>query len=81
MHPSMEDAINALTEKLCCKLRFKLPHGYWLKDGLESKSFQADQLTQMYANIVLPSSLHFLSDLTILLITLLGLIVLGTQFC
>lgn len=77
----MEDVITTLTEKLSCELHFKLLHGYWLKDGLDAKSFKADQVTRMYANIVLTSSLHFQNDLTMLLIRLLGLIVLGTQFC
>jgi len=40
----MEDVINALTEKLCCEIHFKLPPGYWLKDGLDAKSFKPDQV-------------------------------------
>lgn len=39
---SIEDGIDALTEALC-ELHFQLPHGYGRKDGLDAKSFKADQ--------------------------------------
>lgn len=54
----MEDGINALAEALC-ELHFKLPHGYGPKDGLDAKSFKADQVTWICANIVLPHHYTF----------------------
>lgn len=41
----MADVTNAVLTELCSELHFKLPHDYQLKDGLEAKSFKADQVT------------------------------------
>ena len=55
---SIEDGIDALTEALC-ELHFQLPHGYGRKDGLDAKSFKADQAAWIGADSVLPHHYTF----------------------